>query len=202
MPRAMTRYVLATAALATLSACAELDYDRNVKAFHATHRSAQQGDQSAAAELAYFYRAGIGTERDLEKAVYWYERAGERGWFWLGRMYAEGHDVPMDADRGAAYYLKAAEAGDVLAMYSLGCLHVERKVSAPDVVEAYVWLQLARARGTESGACSRHIECHEWAIKDTPGCRRGTASALTAAQRAEAEARVVERLAAWSRSKK
>src|SRR5439155_958921 len=85
-------------ATATPSACAELDYDRSVKTFHETHRRAEEGDQGAAARVAYFYQVGIGTERDPEKAVYWYERAGERGWFWLGTMYAEGRDVPRDPD--------------------------------------------------------------------------------------------------------
>ena len=197
-----TRLVLAAAALATLSACAELDYDRSVKTFHETHRRAEEGDQGAAARVAYFYRVGTGTERDPEKAVYWYERAGERGWFWLGTMYAEGRDVPRDPDRAAAYYLKATETGDPLPMYSLGCLHAERKVSAPDPVEGYTWLRLAHARGTASGACSRHIECNEWAIKDKPGCRKAQESVLTPEQRAEAEGRVADWLAAWSRSKK
>ena len=190
------------AALATLSACAELDYERNVKTFDETQRRAEQGDQGAAARLAYFYRAGIGTERDPEKAVAWYERAGERGWFWLGNMYAEGRDVPRNPDRAGAYYLKAAETGDPLAMYSLGCLHAERKVTVPDAVEGYVWLRLAHARGSASGACSRHIECDAWAIKDKPGCRKTLESALTAEQRAEAERRAADWLAAWSRSKK
>jgi len=202
MRRVAPRLVLATAALATLAACAELDYDRSVKTFHDTHRRAQEGDQGAAARVAHFYRVGIGTERDPEQAVYWYERAGERGWFWLGNMYAEGGDVPRDPDRAAAYYLKAAETGDPLAMYGLGCLHAERKVSAPDAIEGYTWLRLAQARGSESGACSRHIECDAWAIKDTPRCRKALESALTAAQRAEGELRAADWLAAWSRSKK
>ena len=189
-------------ALTALAGCAELDYERNVKTFHETHRRAEEGDQGAAARVAYFYRAGIGTERDPEKAVYWYERAGERGWFWLGDMYAEGRDVPRSPDRAAAYYLKAAETGDPLAMYSLGCLHAERKVSAPAAVEGYMWLRLAHERGSRSGACSRHIECDERAIKDTPGCRKTLESALKPEQRAEAERRADDWRATWSRSKK
>jgi TPR repeat protein len=198
--RRATLFMLATA-LVTLSACAELDYDRSVKAFHEAHRRAEQGDQNAAADLGYFYQAGIGTGRDPEQAVHWYERAGPRGWFWLGRMYAEGRDVPRNADRAAAYYLKATETGDPLPMYGLGCLHEQRTVSAPDAIEGYMWLQLARARGIASGACSRHIECNKWAIEDKPGCRKRMESALTAAQRAEAERRVADWLAAWSRRK-
>jgi len=201
MRRGTAGLVLAVA-LATLSACAELDYERNVKTFHETHRRAEEGDQGAAARVAYFYRAGIGTERDPEKAVYWYERASERGWFWLGNMYAEGRDVQRDPDRAAAYYLKAADAGDPLAMYSLGCLHAEREVAVPDGVEGYMWLRLAYARGAASGACSRHIECDNRAIKDAPGCRKALESALKPEQRAEAERRADERLAAWPRSKK
>ena len=201
MPRGAPRLVLAGALMA-LSACAEMDYERSVKTFHETHRRATEGDAGAAARVAYFYRAGIGTERDPEKAVFWYERAGERGWFWLGNMYAEGRDVRKDLDRAAAYYLKAANTGDPLAMYSLGCLHAERKVTTPDAVEGYMWLWLAHARGAASGACSRHIECDAWAIKDKPGCRTALESSLKPEQRAEAERRADEWLAAWSRSKK
>jgi TPR repeat protein len=202
MRRRPTGLVLAAGALVALAACAELDHDRSVRTFHETHRQAERGSASAAADLAHFHRLGIGTARDPEKAVYWYERAGEHGWKWLGDMYATGADVPRDADRAAAYYRLAAERGDPLAMYGLGCLHAERRVSAPDVVDGYAWLRLAHARGTASANCVLHVECDEWAIKDTPGCRKALASELTAAQRAEAEQRAADWLAAWSRSKK
>ena len=48
------------------------DFER---AFYWTQRSAQHGDRDAQCNLASFYEDGIGTQRDMQQAKYWYAQA-------------------------------------------------------------------------------------------------------------------------------
>jgi TPR repeat protein len=182
--------------LLTLSACsAETEKRVNREMFEREFKKAEQGGPVAAFHVGSMYRLEIGTSRNPEQALHWYEVAGSRGgWEAIGDMYSKGDRVPPDPDRAGSYYRLAAETGEPLPMYSLGCLHAEPRIAAPDPVEGYMWLLLAQRIGESSGACRwRHYECKEWAIKDRPGCRARVRAALTSAERAEAE----RRAAAW-----
>ena len=136
------------------------------------------------------YRVGIGTTRDPEMALRWYEIAGPRGgWDAIGNMYGKGDGVARDHDRAALYYQRAADAGEPIPMYSLGCLHADGRIAAHDAVEGYMWLLLAKRIGGPTGSGRGHYECWEWAVKDHPGCRARLEAFLESEQRADAEHR-------------
>jgi TPR repeat protein len=202
MLRHLAPSVLTSAALLVLSACAEIEYDRNVKLFQLTRAKAERGDTVAAMHLGGLYRQGIGTAREPEQALHWYEIGGRHGgWAMIGRMYDSGEGVAPDPDTAARYYRRAAETGEPMSMYRLGCLHAARRLATSDAVEGYTWLVLSLKIGDASAHCHWHDECDRWPIKDEPGCRKTLEATLTPEQRGEAERRAADWLAARSNSK-
>lgn len=86
--------------------------------------SAEQGDVSAQATLAFMYAKGIGNvERNEEQAAMWYRKAAEQGHlnsqFNLGVIYAKGRGVKQDYREAYKWYGKAAEQGDTSAQATL-----------------------------------------------------------------------------------
>jgi uncharacterized protein len=196
MTRSVAGLLLALFVGTVVSGCsAEMEQRRNREMFEHALKKAERGDRVAAFHVGSLYRDGIGTARDPEKALSWYELGGPHGgWAMIGEMYDRGDGVPRDPERAASYYRRAAETGEPVSMYRFGCVHAEGRVAAPDGVEGYMWLLLAQKVGERSLTCHvSHYSCREWAIKDRPGCRARLAAALTPAERAEAE----RRAAAW-----
>ena len=180
--------LLVTGALSGALGCSPMQPQRSREVFERELNKAETGDRLAAFRVAGMFLRGVGTPRDVAKAVYWYEIAGPRdGWAMLGLMYEQGADVPKDLERAASYYRRATDTGEPVAMYQLGALHAKRQIRAADPVEGYMWLRLAEITGRARGACAIVYECTEWAIKDRPGHRRELGSQLTPAQKNEAE---------------
>src|SRR5438105_3879960 len=113
-----------------MSACsAEIEQGRSRELFERETKKAEHGDQVAAFHVGFLYRVGIGTTRDPEMALRWYEIAGPRGgWNAIGDMYNKGDGVARDLDQAALYYRRAADAGEPIPMYSLGCLHADGRL--------------------------------------------------------------------------
>lgn len=96
-------------------------------------RRAEAGDVFAQNELPDMYYYGIGTEKNVDKAVEWLEKAGANG-FWrplnkLGEMYYYGEGVPADEEKAAAYFEKAAALGygDAEANLAMCCYAGKKK---------------------------------------------------------------------------
>ena len=95
----------------------------------------------------------------------------------IANLYLQGEGVRPDAATAASWYRRAADRGDAAAQLNLGDMF-SRGIGVPrDRMEAYVWLSLAAAQG------------NAWA----GGRLRDVAASMTAAQIAEARAR----LAGW-----
>ena len=79
--------------------------------------SDSQDDNNAARqwELGCEYIKGSETERDYERAFYWFCNAAEQGHveaqFALGALYAAGDGVKQNDELAVAWYRKAAEQG-------------------------------------------------------------------------------------------
>ena len=62
------------------------------------------------------YENGWGTERDGERAAYWYEQAAvkryRKAMYNLGILHAEGHVVPKNLVKGAAWLGTAYDHGE------------------------------------------------------------------------------------------
>src|ERR1043165_8604559 len=70
------------------------DDKNNVKDLY---RAAENGNIDAQYNLGYLYEKGEGTEKDLEKAFYWYQKAAENGnlnaKYNLGYLYENGEGI-------------------------------------------------------------------------------------------------------------
>lgn len=43
-------------------------------------KAAEEGDREAQYNLGYAYQHGLGVERDMEKAIHWYEQSVQKGY--------------------------------------------------------------------------------------------------------------------------
>lgn len=84
---------------------------------------ARQGYPLAECQVGYFYLDGLGIEKNLDKALYWTERAachGDRdGQFNLAWFYEQGLGVPADPAQTAYWCQQAAEQDHDLALQKL-----------------------------------------------------------------------------------
>lgn len=89
-------------------------------------KRAESGDIVAIEEVANsYYRGKNGFPEDNEKALYWYEKALEIdpenvvGLNGVGNIYYNGYGVPVDTEKGSAYYLRAANLGYSKSQYNI-----------------------------------------------------------------------------------
>ena len=89
----------------------------NPKRFSNNIEAARRGNSRAQYEIAQCYEDGIGVEKDIKKAFYWYWRAADQdnsaALNGLGCCYLEGKGVPIDYITAAFLFKRAAEKGSV-----------------------------------------------------------------------------------------
>lgn len=118
--------------------------------------AAEQGYALAQFSLGLLYQHGRGVVADAAEAARWFEAAAKQGMpaaqFNLGYLMDRGIGVPQDREAAAGWYRAAARQGLARAMVNLGLLLAEEGIADRDaLVDAWVWLSLAAARG-EPGA--------------------------------------------------
>ncbi|PKC51876.1 HCP-like protein, partial [Rhizophagus irregularis] len=78
-------------------------------------KSAENGNKVAIFNLAKRYYNGKGTEKNLEKAFYWYQKAAENGdenvMNYLANCYYNGKGTEKNLEKAFYWYQKAAENG-------------------------------------------------------------------------------------------
>ena len=82
----------------------DIDYG---KALRFLSMAAEQGASRAIANLGDMYLNGLGTARNVSKAIQLYEQVGKLEFFAaleLGRIYASGMGVPVDARKALEWY--------------------------------------------------------------------------------------------------
>lgn len=89
-------------------------------------RAAKLDHPNAQYNLAVMYQKGDGVEKDMQKALFWYEKAAEANLaiaqYNLGMLYFEGTVVPKDEKKAKELWQKAANQGLEVAvklMYSI-----------------------------------------------------------------------------------
>src|SRR5436309_302090 len=82
-----------------------------------------ENDKYAMNYLATYYENGVGTEKDLKKAFYWYQKAAENGnegaMHNLAVCYSNGKGTEKNLEKAFGWYQKAAENGNEYAIYDL-----------------------------------------------------------------------------------
>ncbi|GES98902.1 kinase-like domain-containing protein [Rhizophagus clarus] len=167
-------------------------YKDEKKAFELIEKLAGKRDLEAIYKLAYYYNKGIGTEiaakkghkyaqnnlgilygndkkteRDSEKAFYWFNKAAENGneiaQYNLGIYYAIGKGVEKDVTKAFENYEKSAENGYIDAQAHLGYCYSSGYGTDKDLGKAIYWTQIAAENG--AGIALYNLgECHELGI--------------------------------------
>lgn len=88
-----------------------------MKAMASFKKAAEEGHGGAMAKLGWFYEAGLGTEKDLDKAKEYYEKGVEMGSpeakGILGEFYFKGFNGEQCVSKGIHLLGEAAKSGDL-----------------------------------------------------------------------------------------
>ena len=94
------------------------------KNFNEIKETAENNIKEAQYNLAKCYENGEGTERNLEKAFYWYQKAAENGYtnaqVNLAVLYERGEGTKKNLEMTFYWNRKAAENGNTTGQYNLG----------------------------------------------------------------------------------
>ena len=117
-------------------------------------QAARMGHTEAQYEVAKCYWFGQGTARSAEQAVYWWQKAAEKG------HVKSMHNLGVAAGRGEQavfWFRKAADRGNVKSMYELG---LRAMVNSIPTAESVRWWTQAASLG--SAAAQRDLaKCYE-----------------------------------------
>lgn len=148
----------------------ELSSDNEYKMlFDEALRRANYGDLDIQSELGYTYAQGKHVEKDIDKSIYWYEKAinGGHGFsaYRLGSNYRFGFDgFPKDTSKAVYYLNMAAEWGHLPSMKCLADLLDDDDYYEIEYEEkrkkAMYWYEQAAEHGDEWAAltCGRRYE--------------------------------------------
>jgi TPR repeat protein len=137
------------------SASASVQKHRYHRAFKQLHKLAKQGHPTAQHIVGMMYENGIGVEKNLVKAVTYYEKSAMQDFgdaqCTLGRMYQQGNAVVVkDTEKARDWLTKAAERNIPEAEYNLGMMHANGDGVPQDVAKASQYLQKASAHGVDA----------------------------------------------------
>lgn len=111
------------------------------QAFILLNKAAEQGESSAQALLGQCYRDGDGVDKNLDKAVKWYQESADQGnglgLYGLAGCYDEGAGVGQDKVKALDLYQKAAEEGLEKAFNSIGLIYESGEGIAQNLSKAY-----------------------------------------------------------------
>lgn len=162
-------------------------YDNDIKDYGDAVRwylkAAQRGHVEAQYWLGWCYEEGYGTKKDVQKALYWYQKAGEAGNFGglmsCGHIYKEKKDV----QKALYWYQKAGESGNSAGLMACGSIYEDGKLVLPDKGKALEWyLKVA-----EQGDTDVQYRCAKMYFEGGEGLQPDLDKALYWAERAIAE---------------
>lgn len=113
--------------------------------------SARKGDAAALHEIGVRYFDGDKVERDMAKAIKWFEKSAEQGFapaqYRLANALDKGHGIAINPGQAESWYRKAADQGHIKAMHNLAVLLAEGSLGKPDYPQAGYWFRRAADRG-------------------------------------------------------
>ena len=133
------------------------DQDKMVKQFLNYEKKAEEGDVFSQYELANCYKDGLGTYKNTERAVYWYEIAANQGHrsaqYMLSKLKSsliEQKSVISTNNQGDANFERAkrdARTGFRIAQYELALLYESGSKVSKDYKQAFYWCQRSAEQG-------------------------------------------------------
>ena len=101
---------------------------------------AKKSNVNAMYLVGLYYKWGRGTKKDYKASLYWLNQVENmNAWYQLADSYEKGFGVPPSPSLSIKYYLKAAKAGHVQAMYELARMYRQ---------ESEYWLEQAEKNNT------------------------------------------------------
>ncbi len=91
----------------------------------------------------------------------------------VGTLYDMGHGIPQDFTAALSWYRRAAEAGEVRAMFNVGAMYDNGRGTPVNRAQAIRWYDMAAQRGNGRAAYDLGI-----IYRDGDGVLRDTASAI------------------------
>jgi len=122
-------------------------------AFEVLKKISEQDSSANWASLAWFYKNGIGTEKNPALAFQWYQKSAEGGnvnsQALLGDCYQEGIGVPKNGAEAIRWYRKAADQGLDWAKYRLAHCYEQGIGAKKNSTEAIRWYTEAAEEGDD-----------------------------------------------------
>ena len=119
------------------------------------------GHLAAIEMVAFNLFTGAGAAKDPQSGVTWAKKAAEKNSVWakttLGDKYFAGEGVPQSIVEAESWYRKAAEQGSVEGIKGLGKVYIVESSGLFDYSMAYVFYNLASARGDDSATEIRNL---------------------------------------------
>ena len=133
----------------------------------AIRKLAEKGDAWSQLNLGAAYDNGLGVKRDVEQALYWYQKAAEQGLaeaqFNLAHLLVSEE---ISAVAAAEWMQKAAEQGMPDAQYLMGVIYAEGIGVDADDDKAVAWLKKAIAQGQKEA--EKYLKEHYRSAADKP----------------------------------
>lgn len=122
----------------------------DARALQWARKAADGGYEPAYFDVGYFYRQGIGTDKNPAAAVRWLEKAtGTRieAHYHLAMIYRRGEGVTQNYQKAHEYALRGAQLGDPSAQAITAIFEAQNGFQFSDPFDAYKWALIAKASG-------------------------------------------------------
>jgi TPR repeat protein len=125
------------------------DYKEAVKLYQ---KASDQGDRGGQHNLAVMYRDGLGVEKDIDKALYWFKKAGNQDYLVSQTsvgdiLYYGRYGAKKDYAEALNWYKKAAYLNDVNSQYTIAFMYDHGQGTTFNWKEAFKWYTKAANQG-------------------------------------------------------
>lgn len=131
----------------------EQDFEKAFSLFTTAATDTSKPNAYAQYQLGRMYKDGLGTTEDYSASEHWYRQAyqgflqmeqdmaDDKLYYRLGSMNLSGTGTDMDLIQAMLYFEKAAELGNVDALYGLGKLYLRKDFEGYDPMKAVAYLE-------------------------------------------------------------
>jgi len=118
------------------------------KALEIWQSRAKQGDSSSQFNLALLYHFGLGVEKNINIATFWYEKAAANGDSKaqnnLGHLLYEGKEIQKNIKKAVYLFRLSARQGSSSAQLNLARAYSKGIGIKPDLINGYIWMSMAQ----------------------------------------------------------
>ena len=141
-----------------------IDRKDYTKALEIWQSRAKQGDSSAQFNLALLYHFGLGVEKNINIAIFWYERSAANGASKaqnnLGHLLYEGKETKKNIPKAVHLFRLSSRQGSASAQLNLARAYSKGIGIKPDLLNGYIWMSMAEKSnlGDETEKVRQEIE--------------------------------------------